>query len=299
MPAWRQSHCAADPVPAGSLRQDFADPPALWKSRPLWFWNGPLDQATTTQIMEASVGSGYYGFGILPTEDMGVPFMSPEFLDHYRHAIDTAARLGLKMCLYDEFWFPSGSAGGLLKERYPEALSKRLDQVEINVVGPAAVDLEVPAGTLMAAVAMQSGHERARGSGGARPERSAGVAGTGGQLAGHAVSVRAGWSRRPGRLSRSGGRAEVCGAHVRQVLRGLSGPFRQDDRQCVLRRTYVPLGRRRSRLDARIQRTIHGEVRLQSGTRLSLPCGMTSAPTRRRLATGCSGCVPNCSPTVS
>ncbi len=46
--------------------------------------------------MEASVGSGYYGFGILPTGDMGVPFMSPEFLDHYRHAIDTAARLGIE-----------------------------------------------------------------------------------------------------------------------------------------------------------------------------------------------------------
>ncbi len=148
--------CAADPVPAGSLRQEFADPPARWKSRPLWFWNGPLDQAITTQIMEASVASGYFGFGILPTADMGVPFMSPEFLNHYRHAIETAARLGMKMCLYDEFWFPSGSAGGLLKERFPEALSKRLDQVEMNVAGPARVDLEVPAGTLMAAVAMQS-----------------------------------------------------------------------------------------------------------------------------------------------
>ena len=78
--------CAADPAPADSLRQDFSDPPARWKSRPLWFWNGPLDQGTTAQIMEASVGSGYYGFGILPTKEMGVSFMSPEYLDHYRHA---------------------------------------------------------------------------------------------------------------------------------------------------------------------------------------------------------------------
>ena len=67
-------------------------------------------------------------------------FMSPEYLRHYKHAVDTAARLGLKMCLYDEFWFPSGSAGGLLKEQYPEALSKRLDKVETSVTGPATVD---------------------------------------------------------------------------------------------------------------------------------------------------------------
>ncbi len=147
---------AALPLPANDLASDFADPPAQWKSRPLWFWNGPLDENRTTEIMEKSVASGYYGFGILPTKEMGVEFMSPEFLRHYKHAVDTASRLGLKMCLYDEFWFPSGSAGELLKQQYPEALSKRLDKVETTVTGPAAVALEVPPGKLMAAVAMQT-----------------------------------------------------------------------------------------------------------------------------------------------
>ncbi|MHB8899136.1 MAG: glycosyl hydrolase [Thermoguttaceae bacterium] len=147
--------------PAGAaaidgLRRDFAQPPAQWKSRPLWFWNGPLDDRTTAEIMEHSVASGYYGFGILPTKEMGVPFMSAEFLAHYRHAVETAARLGLKMCLYDEFWFPSGGAGGLLEAQYPEALGKRLDLVEKSVTGPAAVELEIPPGELMAAVAMHT-----------------------------------------------------------------------------------------------------------------------------------------------
>ena len=147
---------AASPSSIENLASDFANPPARWKSRPLWFWNGPLSEDTTTKIMEGSVASGYFGFGILPTQEMGVAFMGPEFLRHYKHAVDTAARLGLKMCLYDEFWFPSGSAGGLLKQQYPEALSKRLDKIETNVVGPAAVRLDVPAGVLMAAVAMHA-----------------------------------------------------------------------------------------------------------------------------------------------
>ncbi len=112
---------AETPSTGDSIEKDFTSPPAKWKSRPLWFWNGSLDKNTTTAIMEKSVASGYYGFGILPTADMGVAFMSPEFLRHYKHAVDTASRLGLKMCLYDEFWFPSGSAGGLLKEHYPAA----------------------------------------------------------------------------------------------------------------------------------------------------------------------------------
>ena len=92
------------------LQSDFANPPLAWKTRPLWFWNGPLDEARTTEIMEQSLVSGYHGFGILPTKEMGVPFLSPAYLAHYRHAVATAARLGQKMCLYDEFWFPSGSA---------------------------------------------------------------------------------------------------------------------------------------------------------------------------------------------
>ncbi len=147
---------AADPSIA-DLARDFGRPPASMKSRPLWFWNGPLAKERTTEIMEKSVGSGYHGFGILPTKEMGVPFMGPEFLSHYKHAVDTAARLGQKMCLYDEFWFPSGSAGGLMSQRFPEALSKRLDLVETNLTGPGVVVLEAPAiGELMAAVGMNT-----------------------------------------------------------------------------------------------------------------------------------------------
>ena len=148
--------CAAQPT-MDSLKADFAQPPAQWKSRPLWFWNAPLDKSKTAEIMERSVASGYYGFGILPTKQMGVPFMSADFLSQYKHAVDTASRLGLKMCLYDEFWFPSGSAGGLLREHYPEALSKRLDLVETNLTGPAGFTLQIPNGELMAVVAMNLG----------------------------------------------------------------------------------------------------------------------------------------------
>jgi hypothetical protein len=48
---------AETPPSADGLAEDFADPPAKWKSRPLWFWNGPLDKSTTTTIMEKSVAA--------------------------------------------------------------------------------------------------------------------------------------------------------------------------------------------------------------------------------------------------
>jgi hypothetical protein len=138
------------------LRKDFADPPLKWASRPLWFWNGKLDMEKTRAMVTACKEAGYYGMGILPAQNMGVDFMSEAFLDHYEVAVDQAAELGMKMCLYDEFWFPSGMAGGLLAKKHPEALSRRLDMMEVDVEGPKEVTADVPDGTFMGAVAMHT-----------------------------------------------------------------------------------------------------------------------------------------------
>lgn len=135
------------------LRQDFADPPLCWKSRPLWFWNAPANEAATASIMAGAREAGYYGFGILPAERCQA-FMSAEYLDAYQYALDQAAALGMKMCLYDEYWFPSGSAGGLLAKTYPEALGKRIDKAETDVTGPKPFSQTVPEGQFMGAVAM-------------------------------------------------------------------------------------------------------------------------------------------------
>ena len=290
---------AAGPLPTDSLEKDFADPPAQWKSRPLWFWNGPLDEGTTTRIMEESVASGYCGFGILPTKEMGVAFMSPEFLRHYKHAVDTAARLGLKMCLYDEFWFPSGSAGGLLKEQYPEALSKRLDKVETNIVGPTIVKLDVPAGELMAAVAMQTETK----------ERVDLIA----QVRDHCLSWQA--PAGPWQImlflcvpDGAGGLVDYLDPEsVRKFValtydkyyeafpdhfgKTIDSAFYDEPTFHWVQggRAWTPA------FNAQFHRKIWRAVR-----RSTIPrCGMTSAPTRPRHATGCSGCGPSCSPTVS
>jgi hypothetical protein len=149
---------SAEPAPDAELRKDFADPPLRWKSRPLWFWNGPPSPEKTRAILEACKERGYYGVGILPANGMKLGFMTLEFLDQYQAAVEHAARLGMKLCLYDEFWFPSGSAGGLLAKKYPEALGKRLDMVAADVTGPKSVELAAPAGVVavMAAVALNA-----------------------------------------------------------------------------------------------------------------------------------------------
>ncbi|MCY3022247.1 MAG: hypothetical protein NTW87_24820 [Planctomycetota bacterium] len=78
-----------------NLRKDFRDPPFLLKSRPLWFWNGPLSRERTRETLAACKQRGYCGVGILPAQNMTPGFMTPEFLDQYQAAVEQAAGLGM------------------------------------------------------------------------------------------------------------------------------------------------------------------------------------------------------------
>jgi len=138
------------------LAAEFVHPPFLHGTRPLWFWNGSLTGEKTREIMKRCRDVGYSGFGILPARHMTPEFMTPAFLERYREAVTGAAELGMKMCLYDEYWFPSGSAGGLLEKRYPGALSKRIDLMSVEVAGPGNREVAVPPGKLLGVVAMNS-----------------------------------------------------------------------------------------------------------------------------------------------
>lgn len=135
--------------------EEFAEPPLELKSRPLWFWNqvGTTPEQVRQIMTECRDRSGYYGFGILPAVERE-KYLGQEYFALYGAALDTAGKLGLKMCLYDEYWFPSGSAGGQFARRFPHLVLKRLDMQAVDVEGPARHGAALPAGTLMAAVAM-------------------------------------------------------------------------------------------------------------------------------------------------
>ena len=253
------------------LQSDFSDPPLAWKTRPLWFWNGPLEAGRTRAMLQACKERGYYGVGILPAHGMVPAFMTPAFLDHYQVAVDEAARLGMKLCLYDEYWFPSGSAGGLLAKRHPEALSKRLDMVSTNLAGPMDFVQAVPHGTFMGAVAMNLATQKRENISRGVERRPTDLAGAGRGLEGHDLHLRARRRGRAGGLPRSRRGAAVHLAHLRGLLRQVSGTVRHHHRQRLLRRADVPLGAGRAGLDGAVQREIPREVRIGPGQLLSGP----------------------------
>ncbi len=104
-----------------------------YSTRPLWFWNDKPTKESIRKLMEnCSDKDGYSGFGILPYKACKLEYLGQEYMDLYSFVLSEAKRLNLKMCLYDEWWFPSGSAGGILKDRYPDACAKRLDMEEFK-----------------------------------------------------------------------------------------------------------------------------------------------------------------------
>ncbi len=162
--------CSCCVVSAGSstaqMRSDFRDPPVQYWPRPLWFWNDTEVTApgVLEQMRKSKELSKHGGFGILPFgKDFRPDYLSEEYFALYGAALEQARRLGMIMSLYDEYGFPSGSAGApnsretsLFQQKYPDLTLKRLDKHEQTVAGPSAYEATIPSGTLMSIVAMNT-----------------------------------------------------------------------------------------------------------------------------------------------
>ncbi|MDR1136121.1 MAG: discoidin domain-containing protein [Clostridiales Family XIII bacterium] len=142
------------PVPTGDPDYElFKDPPRIYHSRPLWFWNvntvASLDDEVLRTAVQNCYESGYSGFGILPFSPTG--YLSQEYLHKYDVVLQECKRLGMKLDLYDENGFPSGSGantvGGSFRDRYPNETQKVLQKSEFSVEGPVIGTLAVPEST--------------------------------------------------------------------------------------------------------------------------------------------------------
>lgn len=104
------------------MLEAFWDPPREFSLLPFWFWNDRLDEAQLLRQMDDFVAHGVYGFVIHPR--LGLPrdtgWMSPRMLSFMRFAVEAAARRDMKVVLYDEGMYPSGSSAGQVVETDPE-----------------------------------------------------------------------------------------------------------------------------------------------------------------------------------
>lgn len=136
------------------------------KGLPLWHTNGELTDEKIHEIFELGQKNGFGGITFLPLGRTTPKYLSDEYMTQYGKMLDLADQLGMKVIFYDDVDFPSGYAGGQLKEKFPDSTIKRLEKVEWEVKGPTKFEAQSPIplgddvlfghdeGVLQAAVAM-------------------------------------------------------------------------------------------------------------------------------------------------
>ena len=148
-----------------AIEKNFQTTPLSVRPNPLWFWNDTRVEAEELlRQMSLHKEAGYGGLSILPFgKDFGPEYLTDAYFEVYRLCLEEAKKQGLTLWIYDEYGFPSGTAGdingdgvGRFKQKYPEHTYKRLDRIDYIPRSGLVFEQELPPGHLMAAVAMDT-----------------------------------------------------------------------------------------------------------------------------------------------
>lgn len=120
----------------------FAAPEAVLWPGPFWLWNAPLDPQVLRDQLSDMAGHGFRSVCMLPmphafrpdstNNSLDPDYLTPEYFERVRLAVDEAARLGMHWWLYDEGGWPSGQAVGKVTEGRPEFGQQRVVRERID-----------------------------------------------------------------------------------------------------------------------------------------------------------------------
>ncbi len=133
---------------------EFQQPPSRFGLAPFWFWNGDMNEDTVRQQVRAMHKAHVGGFFIHPRQGLTLPYLSHEYFERVRVAVEEAAQLGMEAWLYDEFPYPSGIAGGLLTANHPELRARVLGHHSRNAGAGERVRWQLPLGRVVCALAV-------------------------------------------------------------------------------------------------------------------------------------------------
>ncbi|MCX5768823.1 MAG: glycosyl hydrolase [Candidatus Hydrogenedentes bacterium] len=110
------------------IKANFAQPDMLYAPFMFWFWDAPIDKAQAVEVAQKlaaqRINPGYAharhsiatGAPSLPVED----WLSPLWFDALSDVVNVAEKSGTYFSFCDEYWWPSGRAGGKVLEAHPE-----------------------------------------------------------------------------------------------------------------------------------------------------------------------------------
>ncbi len=101
---------------ADALYEQFLHPPSRYRGKPLWSWNGELEEAELIRQIHAFKEMGFGGFYIHSRVGLKTEYLGERWMQLTRLCAKEAKQLGMEAWLYDEDRWPSGTAGGMVTE---------------------------------------------------------------------------------------------------------------------------------------------------------------------------------------
>lgn len=115
-----------------ALKREFINPPAEFSPLPFWFWNDELSAEEITGQIHDFHAKEVDGFVIHPRMGLprSMPYLSEPYMELVELAVTEANKLGMRVILYDEGMYPSGSACGMVVKENIDYASRGLQMKE-------------------------------------------------------------------------------------------------------------------------------------------------------------------------
>ncbi len=92
----------------GEVGRVFRDPGREYATAPLWVWNDRLTEEQVRGTMRDMALQQVRQVFVHPRPGLMTPYLSGEWFDLWRAALDEAERLDMNVWIYDENSYPSG-----------------------------------------------------------------------------------------------------------------------------------------------------------------------------------------------
>jgi len=97
------------------------DPPAEYRSAPLWDWNDSITEEGIAFQMNEFKKAGIGGVFVHPRPGLITEYLSDNWNQLFDFTVKTARELGMHVWIYDENSYPSGFAGGHVPAEMPDS----------------------------------------------------------------------------------------------------------------------------------------------------------------------------------
>ncbi len=124
-----EQNCAA-------LIRAFQNPDLDYEPVMMWFWNDEVTEERITWQMEKFRQQNITNFFIHPALGFPIEYLSDRYMELIQYVVKEAKRLGMYYWIYDEYEFPSGTAGGILCRDYPQYRQKEVRVEDHKLNGP-------------------------------------------------------------------------------------------------------------------------------------------------------------------